>query len=43
MRGERGVFLIPATDMLRQRWNPFYPYVEQRTLQHLQLIASPAH
>jgi esterase/lipase len=38
MRGERGVLLIPATDMLRQRWNPFYSYVEQRTLQHLQLI-----
>jgi alpha-beta hydrolase superfamily lysophospholipase len=37
MRGERGVFLIPATDMLRQRWNPFYSYVEARVLQHLKL------
>lgn len=38
MRGERGVFLIPAADMLRQRWNPFYPYVEARVLRHLQLL-----
>lgn len=37
MRGERGVFLIPAADMLRQRWNPFYSYVEARVLQHLEL------
>ena len=38
MRGERGVFLISAADMLRQRWNPFYPYVEARVLWHLQLL-----
>jgi alpha-beta hydrolase superfamily lysophospholipase len=30
MRGERGVLQIPASYMLRLRWNPFYDYVEQR-------------
>ncbi|GMQ75113.1 MAG: alpha/beta fold hydrolase [Gammaproteobacteria bacterium] len=28
--GERGLLRIPASDMLRQRWNPFYPYLERR-------------
>jgi alpha-beta hydrolase superfamily lysophospholipase len=28
--GERGLLRIPAPDMLRQRWNPFYPYLERR-------------
>ncbi|MEF8732232.1 MAG: hypothetical protein V5B40_10065 [Candidatus Accumulibacter meliphilus] len=23
---------IPAADMLRLRWNPFFPYVEERVL-----------
>jgi len=32
LRGERGVLQIPASDMLRQRWNPFFPYLEQRVL-----------
>ncbi|MDP3940046.1 MAG: alpha/beta fold hydrolase [Deltaproteobacteria bacterium] len=32
LRGERGVLVIPADDMLRLRWNPFFPYVEQRIL-----------
>ena len=32
LRGERGVLKISATDMLRLRWNPFYGYIEQRTL-----------
>jgi alpha-beta hydrolase superfamily lysophospholipase len=26
-QGERGVFGIPADDMLRQKWNPFFPYM----------------
>jgi alpha-beta hydrolase superfamily lysophospholipase len=30
MRGERGVIQIPASAMLRLRWNPFYSYFEQR-------------
>jgi hypothetical protein len=32
MRGERGVLRIPASDMLRQRWNPFYDFVESKVL-----------
>ncbi len=30
LRGERGVLDIPASDMLRLRWNPFYPYLAER-------------
>jgi pimeloyl-ACP methyl ester carboxylesterase len=37
LRGERGVLQIPASDMLRLRWNPFYPYVEGRILAFLGL------
>ncbi len=37
LRGEKGVLQIPASDMLRQRWNPFYPYVESRVLEFLGL------
>lgn len=37
LRGERGVLQIPASDMLRLRWNPFYPYVESRVLEFLGL------
>jgi alpha-beta hydrolase superfamily lysophospholipase len=37
LRGERGVLQIPAADMLRLRWNPFYPYVEGRVLEFLGL------
>jgi len=28
-RGESGVLLVPAADMLRLRWNPFYPMIEE--------------
>ncbi len=37
MRGERGVLRVSAADMLRIRWNPFYPYLEQRALDFMQL------
>jgi hypothetical protein len=37
MRGERGVLRIPASDMLRQRWNPFYPYLEKKVLELVDL------
>jgi alpha-beta hydrolase superfamily lysophospholipase len=37
LRGERGVLQIPAADMLRLRWNPFYPYLESRVLAFLGL------
>lgn len=42
LRGEKGAIKIPAGDMLRLRWNPFYPYLEQRALQHLGLDAPVA-
>jgi len=31
-RGERGVISIPAAEILRLRYNPFYSYLEQRTM-----------
>ena len=40
LRGERGVLQIPAADMLRLRWNPFYPYIEGRVLEFLGLDGS---
>ena len=40
LRGERGVLQIPAADMLRLRWNPFYPYIEKRVLDFLALEGS---
>lgn len=30
LRGERGVLGVSAGEMLRLRWNPFFPYVERR-------------
>lgn len=30
LRGERNVLMIPPALMLRQRWNPFYSYLEAR-------------
>jgi alpha-beta hydrolase superfamily lysophospholipase len=29
-QGERGIFSMTADDMLRQKWNPFYPYMMTR-------------
>jgi hypothetical protein len=40
LRGERGVLQIPSSEMLRLRWNPFYPYVEERVLAWLALDLS---
>jgi pimeloyl-ACP methyl ester carboxylesterase len=37
LRGERGLLLISAGDMLRLRWNPFYPYLEWRLLSFIGL------
>jgi len=36
LRGERGALLVSATDMLRQRWNPFHAYMVRRMLAFLQ-------
>lgn len=30
LRGGRGAIRISAADMLRQRWNPFYPWMQKR-------------
>jgi alpha-beta hydrolase superfamily lysophospholipase len=35
IRGEKGMLRVPASAMLRVHWNPFYPYLEQRTLHHI--------
>jgi alpha-beta hydrolase superfamily lysophospholipase len=35
IRGEKGMLRVPASAMLRIHWNPFYPYLEQRTLHHI--------
>jgi len=37
VRGERGVISIPASAMLRLRWNPFYSYVEKRIMNFISL------
>jgi len=37
LRGERGVLKISAADILRLRWNPFYPFVEGKVLGFLEL------
>ncbi len=41
LRGERGVLQVSASDMLRLRWNPFYPYLERRVMEFLQPTATP--
>ncbi len=38
MRGERGLFQIPPSAMLRLRWNPFYDYLEGRILRFMALL-----
>ncbi len=37
MRGENGVLTISPAAMLRMRWNPFYSYLEGRTMDFLSL------
>jgi len=37
LRGERGVFRVSGTDMLRLRWNPFFDYVQSRALKFMRL------
>ncbi|WP_346839591.1 alpha/beta fold hydrolase [Microbulbifer sp. SAOS-129_SWC] len=36
-RGERGALQISASTQLRLRWNPFYPWLEGRVVQFLEL------
>ena len=43
LRGERGVLVLSAADMLRLRWNPFHEYIETRVLEAADaLMASDA-
>ena len=32
LRGERGLFIVPATELLRLSYNPFYSYIEKRII-----------
>ena len=41
LRGERGVLRVTPDDMLRLRWNPFYPWLERRVLEFVGLADSP--
>jgi hypothetical protein len=42
LRGERGLLKLPADWMLRLRNNPFYDYLESRTLTWLEVVEAPA-
>jgi len=42
LRGERGGIVVSPGDVLRLRWNPFYPYLEQRILGFASLGESEA-
>jgi pimeloyl-ACP methyl ester carboxylesterase len=35
LRGEKGALTVPARDMLRQRWNPFYSIIQDATEEFL--------
>jgi alpha-beta hydrolase superfamily lysophospholipase len=37
LRGERDMLQVPASTMLRLRWNPFYDFMEERMLEFLNL------
>ncbi len=39
LRGERGLVRIPGDWLLRQRYNPFYPYLEARVLQWFDAVS----
>ncbi len=32
LRGERGLFIVPASELLRLSYNPFYTYIEKRVI-----------
>jgi hypothetical protein len=36
LRGERGLFIVPASDLLRLSYNPFYAYLENRINEFLE-------
>lgn len=43
LRGEKGVLLVPAADLLRLRYNPFHDYLENRILVFTGLEPVPDH
>jgi len=43
LRGERGLLKIPENWMLRMRYNPFYSYLEQRTINWLETADSDSN
>ena len=40
LRGERGTLAVSDSAQLRQHWNPFYSYLEERTVRFLDLAGS---
>lgn len=38
LRGERATLLISPGEMLRQKWNPFYSWMEKRSLEFMRLM-----
>ncbi|MBV7317215.1 carboxylesterase [Shewanella sp. NIFS-20-20] len=40
-KGEAGVHTINATDMLRQKWNPFFDYMLRQTAEHVSGAPAP--
>lgn len=40
LRGERGTLVISPAEMLRQRWNPFYHWMEEKSLTFMKLEQS---
>ena len=41
-KGERGVFGVPLGLLARQRYNPFFPYIEERVLESVEPLVNPA-
>ena len=41
LRGERNILQLPAAEMLRLRYNPFYSYQQQRMLAFMRLEVDP--
>ncbi len=42
LRGERGALRVSPADMLRLRWNPFYPLIENEAVDFMGLGSGPA-
>jgi alpha-beta hydrolase superfamily lysophospholipase len=41
IRGEKGLLAVPAAAQLRLRWNPFFDYLESRSLEFMGLTGNP--